>query len=118
MAVGYLVVAVLAAAVAVFALQNGAPTPVRFLAWSLDGIPLAGLILGSFAAGLITGAVPLVVHRWRARSQLRRLEAQVRTLESQREQTPLPPSGATLPPSGARPPGARPPGARPPEAMP
>jgi uncharacterized integral membrane protein len=105
-AVGYLVVALLAAAVAVFALQNGSPTPVRFLAWSLDGVPLAGLILGSFAAGVIIGVVPLAVHRWRARSQLRRLEAQVRTLEAQREQTPLPPS--SLPPPGARPPGATP----------
>ena len=109
MAIGYLVVALLAAAVAVFALQNGTPTPVRFLAWSLDGIPLAGLILGSFAAGLITGAVPLVVHRWRARSQLRRLESQVRTLEAQHETTPVPPSGV-------RPPAVRPPDARPPEA--
>jgi uncharacterized integral membrane protein len=105
-ALGYLVVALLAAAVAVFALQNGAPTPVRFIAWSLDGIPLAGLILGSFAAGLITGAVPLIVHRWRAGSQLRRLEAQLRTLEAQREQTPLPPS--SRPPPSARPPGATP----------
>jgi uncharacterized integral membrane protein len=105
-AVGYLVVALLAAAVAVFALQNGAPTPVRFIAWSLDGIPLAGLILGSFAAGVIIGVVPLAVHSWRARSQLRRLEAQVRTLEAQREQTPLPPS--SLPPPGTRPPRATP----------
>jgi len=94
-AIGYLVVALLAAAVAVFALQNGTPTPVRFLVWSLDAIPLAGLILGSFVAGLIIGVVPLAVHRWRARSQLQRLEAQVRTLEAQREQTPLPPPGAT-----------------------
>jgi uncharacterized integral membrane protein len=115
-AIGYLVVAVLAAAVAVFALQNGTPTPVRFIAWSLDGIPLAGLILGSFAAGLITGAVPLVVHRWRARSQVRRLEDQVRTLEAQREQTPLRPSSPR--PSSLPPPGATPPGARPPDAMP
>ena len=97
MAIGYVVVAALAAAVAVFALQNGAPTPVRFLMWSLDGIPLAGLILGSFAAGVIIGIVPLAVHRWRARSRLRELETQVRTLEAEREhtqprpQTPLPP---------------------------
>jgi uncharacterized integral membrane protein len=91
MAIGYVVVAALAAAVAVFALQNGAPTPVRFLAWSLDGIPLAGLILGSFTAGLIIGVVPLAVHRWRAGSRVRQLEAQVRTLEARREQAPLPP---------------------------
>ena len=91
MVIGYVVVAVLAAAVAVFALQNGTPTPVRFLVWSLDGVPLAGLILGAFAAGLIIAGVPLAVHRWQARSRLRRLEAQLRTLEARREQTPLPP---------------------------
>jgi uncharacterized integral membrane protein len=91
MVIGYVVVAVLAAAVAVFALQNGTPTPVRFLVWSLDGVPLAGLILGAFTAGLIIAGVPLAVHRWQARSRLRRLEAQLRTLEARREQTPLPP---------------------------
>ena len=105
MAVGYLVVAVLAAAVAVFALQNGTPTPVRFLAWSLDAIPLAGLILGSFAAGLIIGVVPLAVHRWRAGSQVRRLEEQVRTLEARREHTPPSSPGPNRPLS---PPGASP----------
>ena len=91
MVIGYVIVAVLAAAVAVFALQNGTPTPVRFLVWSLDGVPLAGLILGAFAAGLIIAGVPLAVHRWQARSRLRRLEAQLRTAEARREQTPLPP---------------------------
>ena len=94
MVIGYVVVAVLAAVVAVFALQNGTPTPVRFLVWSLDGVPLAGLILGAFAAGLIIAGVPLAVHRWQARSRLRRLEAQLRTLEARREQTPLPPPRA------------------------
>ena len=97
MAIGYVVVAVLAATVAVFALQNGAPTPVRFLAWSLDGIPLAGLILGSFGAGLIIGVVPLVLHRWRSGSRLRQLEEQVRTLEARREPTPSPPPGGATP---------------------
>jgi uncharacterized integral membrane protein len=92
MAIGYVVVAALAAAVAVFALQNGTATPVRFLAWSLDGVPLAGLILAAFAAGLIIAGVPLAVQRWRARAQVRRLEAQIRALEAQREQTPLPPA--------------------------
>jgi uncharacterized integral membrane protein len=92
MAIGYVVVAVLAAAVAVFALQNGTATPVRFLAWSLDGVPLAGLILAAFAAGLIIAGVPLAVQRWRARAQVRRLEAQIRALEARREPTRLPPA--------------------------
>src|SRR5690349_8000602 len=94
MAIGYVVVALLAATVAVFALQNGAPTPVRFLAWSLDGVPLAGLILGAFTAGLIIAGAPFVGHRWAAHSRLRRLEAHVKTLESQREPPPPPPPPA------------------------
>ena len=69
MAIGYLIAAVLAAAVAVFALQNGAPTPVRFLAWNLEGIPLAGLILGALAAGLVIAGIPLGIQRWTARAQ-------------------------------------------------
>lgn len=85
MAVGYLVVAVLAALVAVFALQNGAPATVTFLAWHLEGVPLAGLILGSLAAGIIIAGVPLGIQRWRARSQVRRLEARVRELDAPRD---------------------------------
>ncbi len=87
MALGYLVVAVLAAAVAVFALQNGAPATVRFIVWNLDGIPLAGLILGAFAAGLLIAGIPLGIQRWRARSQTRRLEAHVRDLHAERDKT-------------------------------
>jgi len=98
MAVGYLLVAVLAAVVAVFALQNGAPATVRFLAWNLDGVPLAGLILGAFAAGLVIAGLPLGIQRWRARSQARRLEAHVKHLET-RQTTPTPtPTPAPTPP--------------------
>jgi uncharacterized integral membrane protein len=91
MAIGYLVVALLAAVVAVFALQNGAPATVRFLFWSLDGVPLAGLILGAFAAGLVIAGLPLGIQHWRARSQARRLEAHVRDLETERGRGPEPP---------------------------
>ena len=97
MAIGYLVVALLAAAVAVFALQNGAPTTVRFFVWNLEGIPLAGLILGALVAGLVIAGVPLSIQRWRARSQARRFEAQVRTLEALRDtrREPPPPHAGT-----------------------
>lgn len=86
MAIGYLLVAVIAAALAVFALQNGAPVAVEFVVWKIDGVPLAGVILGAFGAGLIIAGVPLAIQRWRARSQLRRLEARFRTLEAQQQQ--------------------------------
>jgi len=94
MALGYLIVALLAAAVAIFALQNGTPTTVKFIVWNLDGVPLAGLILGAFGAGLVIAGVPLGIQRWRARSQARRLEAHVRDLEAQRDKTPKTPPSA------------------------
>ena len=99
MALGYLVAAVLAAAVAVFALQNGAPTPVRFLAWQLESVPLAGLILGALAAGLIIAGIPLGLQRWQARAQARRLEARVKELEA-RPPTPTGSAPSARPPVG------------------
>ena len=94
MAFVYLLVAFLAAAVAVFALQNGTPATVRVFVWNLTGVPLAGLILGAFAAGLLIAGVPLGFQRWRARAEARRLEARVRDLEAaapQRDKTPVTP---------------------------
>jgi uncharacterized integral membrane protein len=97
MAFAYLLVACLAAAVAVFALQNGTPATVRVFVWNLSGIPLAGLILGAFAAGLLIAGVPLGIQRWRARAQARRLAARVKELEAaaaQRDRAPAPPPRA------------------------
>jgi uncharacterized integral membrane protein len=82
MAFAYLLVACLAAAVAVFALQNGTPATVRVFVWNLTGVPLAGLILGAFAAGLVIAGIPLGIQRWRARARARRLEARVKELEA------------------------------------
>jgi len=91
----YLLVALIAAAVAVFALQNGTPASVRFLTWTLDGVPLAGLILVPFAAGLAIAAIALGIQHWRGRARVRRLEARVRDLEAaQRDKTPLTPPRA------------------------
>ncbi len=99
MGVAYLLVAVIAAAVAVFALQNGQPAPVRFLGWTLDGVPLAGAILGALLAGLIVAGVPLGIARWRWRSRARLLEKRVAALE----QTAAAPHPA-VPPASVRPP--------------
>jgi uncharacterized integral membrane protein len=86
------VVALVAVAVAVFALQNGEPTPVRFLAWSADGFPLAGLILISLAGGLVMAGVPLLIQRWRLRARVRALERRIAELEAVREAPRDPPS--------------------------
>jgi putative membrane protein len=82
MGIAYVVVALLSAAVAVFALQNNQPMSLRFLAWSLESVPLAGALLVSLGAGLLLGAVPLWVSQWRWRSRARALEAKVDMLES------------------------------------
>jgi uncharacterized integral membrane protein len=101
MALGYLVVAILAAGVAVFALQNGAPTPVRFAVWTVDGLPLAALILASLASGLIVAGLPLLIQRWRLRARLRAAERRVAELEAaaaRRESPPPPGPGPPSPP--------------------
>ena len=90
MALGYVVVAIVAAAVAVFALQNGEPTPVRFLVWTVGGFPLAGLILVSLAGGLVIAGVPLILQRWRLRARVRALERRVAELEAARSSGPAP----------------------------
>ena len=90
MGFSYLIVAIVAAAVAVFALQNGEPTPVRFAVWSMDGFPLAGLILLALAGGLIMAGLPLLIQRWRLRGRLRAAERRVAELEAVRSSPPAP----------------------------
>jgi uncharacterized integral membrane protein len=82
MGVGYVVVAVLAVSITVFALQNTDPGTVRFLFWRLEAVPLAVLILASFCAGLLIAGVPLAIRVgiWRSRARAR--EARVGTLEA------------------------------------
>jgi uncharacterized integral membrane protein len=82
MAFGYLVVAIVAAAVVVFAFQNGTPVSIRFLTWAVPAISVAALTLAALAAGVIVTGVPLWIQRWRLRHRVRSLEAQVRQLET------------------------------------
>src|SRR5688500_13493241 len=74
MGFAYVIVAILSAGVAVFALQNNTPLSVRFLGWALDGVPLAGAILGSLATGMLVVAIPLMISRWRWRRRARAAE--------------------------------------------
>jgi uncharacterized integral membrane protein len=79
----YLLIAVLASAVTVFALQNNAPTSLRFLAWSIEAVPLATVILASVATGIVLAGIPLVVDRWRLRSRNRALESRLAAVEAE-----------------------------------
>src|SRR3990172_3094058 len=76
------IVAALAVSVAIFALQNTDQTAVRFAFWRLDGVPIAGLVLGSLGAGLLIAGLPLWIKLsvWRARA--RSLETRVGALEA------------------------------------
>lgn len=82
MALGYLLVAVLATAVTIFALQNGTPVAVRFLAWSLPGVSSAALALASLAIGLVVAGLPLAVARWRLQRRARALATEVKQLQA------------------------------------
>jgi uncharacterized integral membrane protein len=81
MALGYLFAVVLAAAVAVFALQNSTQTSVRFLVWTLDGLPLAAVALASLGIGLVAAGLPLLLRSWRWSSRARSADARVAVLE-------------------------------------
>ena len=86
MTFGYIVVALLTAAVVVFAFQNGTPVSVRFLMWTVPEISAAAVILIALVSGLLIAAIPLWIQRWRLRHRVRGLESQVRQLESALEQ--------------------------------
>jgi uncharacterized integral membrane protein len=72
---GYLIVAAVAIAVAVFAMQNTTPVTVKFVLWELPDLPVAAIVLASLAAGLIIAGLPLSFRLWRLRSRVRSLEA-------------------------------------------
>jgi len=67
--------AMLGAAAALFALQNGSPITLRFLVWAADDVPLASVVLLALSAGALVAGLPLSISRWRLRTRLRRLEA-------------------------------------------
>lgn len=72
----------LGAVVVLFAVQNGAPVTLHFLAWALVDIPLAGVVLGTLGAGALVAALPLGIAYTRLRSRLSAAEARRRASES------------------------------------
>jgi uncharacterized integral membrane protein len=76
--VAFLVVAILAVAVAVFTLQNSEPVTVTLLVWRLERVPLAAVALFALGLGVVIVGVPLWLQRWRLRSRVRTLESQAR----------------------------------------
>jgi uncharacterized integral membrane protein len=86
MGFGYLIVALITAAIVVFAFQNGTPVSVRFLTWTVPEVSAAAVILIALVAGLLISAIPLWIQRWGLRARVRGLESQVRQLETALEE--------------------------------
>jgi uncharacterized integral membrane protein len=82
MGLGYVLVAVVAVVVTVFALQNTDASTVRFLFWRIDTVPLAILVLAALAAGLLIAGLPLAIRLGVWRSRARSHEHRARMLQS------------------------------------
>jgi uncharacterized integral membrane protein len=76
----YVMMALIGAAVAIFAVQNLDPVVIRFLGWRRDG-PLAGVILVSILAGLIFASLVSFVQHLKLRRRIRQLTAQLHRME-------------------------------------
>ena len=81
MTLAYLLMALVGAACAVFALQNLDPVVIRFLGWRVEGMPLALVILLSVLGGLVFAFCVSLLRHWKLRSRIRQLEAQVAAQE-------------------------------------
>ena len=81
MTLAYLLMGLVGAACAVFALQNMDPVVIRFLGWRAEGMPLALVILMSVLGGLVFASCVGLLRHWKLRSRIRRLEAQLAAQE-------------------------------------
>ena len=77
MTFAYVLMGLVGAACAVFALQNMDPVVIRFIGWRAEGMPLALVILLSVLGGLIFASCVGLLRRWKLRSRIRQLEAQL-----------------------------------------
>jgi uncharacterized integral membrane protein len=75
MSIVYILMILIGAAGAIFALQNIDPVVIRFLVWRLEGAPLALVIILSIAIGVILTSLFGLVQQIKLRSKIRHLEA-------------------------------------------
>ncbi len=73
MVVAYLLVALLGAAIALFAVQNNSVVVIRFLGWQIEGA-LSLVVLLSVLVGVILTALLGAIRHWQLRSRIRQLE--------------------------------------------
>ena len=96
----YLLMALLGSMATIFALQNRDPVEIWFLAWGVQGMPLALVILLSLLLGIVFAALSGLVKVLKMRFRIRQLENQVAQLTAALPAPPPPPSpsqGPTLP---------------------
>jgi uncharacterized integral membrane protein len=74
MVILYVLMALVGAAAAVFALQNIDPVVIRFLGWRIEGAPLALVIMVSVVGGIVLTSLVGIVQQWKLRSRIRQLE--------------------------------------------
>ena len=83
MTFAYILLILVGAACAVFALQNMDPVVIRFVTWRVEGMPLGFVILLSLMGGLIFASVIGLIRHWKLRSRIRQLEAKLQAAERQ-----------------------------------
>ena len=89
MTLAYILLVLVGAACAVFALQNMDPVVIRFVTWRVEGMPLGFVILLSVLGGLIFASCVGLLRHWKLRSRIRQLESQLAATE--RPTVPPPP---------------------------
>jgi uncharacterized integral membrane protein len=81
MTVAYILLVLVGAACAVFALQNMDPVVIRFVTWRVEGMPLGLVILLSILGGVIFASGVSLIRHWKQRSRIRQLEARLSAAE-------------------------------------
>jgi uncharacterized integral membrane protein len=81
MTLAYILLVLVGAACAVFALQNMDPVVIRFVTWRVEGMPLGLVILLSVLGGVIFASGVSLIRHWKLRSRIRQLEARLATVE-------------------------------------
>jgi len=86
----YVLMALVGASAAIFAIQNLDPVVIRFLGWRVEGMPVALVILLSAFIGVVFAALSGFAQQWRLRSRVRQLENQVAQLSAAEVQRGVP----------------------------
>lgn len=94
----YLLMALLGSMATVFAFQNlEPPVEIRFLVWSVTGMPLALVILLSLLLGIVFASLSGLIKVLKLRYRIRQLEAQVSQLIAAQTPSPSSPSAPQTP---------------------